>query len=145
MWSFNPEIFVPIQKANMSFNAGISLYTPALMNAIALKGLKGDQMPSRMHEFWARERLGLKKYLLESGQFSGLFDQNQAHIRDEDLVGPAGLYLLPKIAAGVDPNDVILATKCLGVETGLGVGVRDKYVRFSVGLTAQEKFGKFVK
>ncbi|MEK7545103.1 MAG: aminotransferase class I/II-fold pyridoxal phosphate-dependent enzyme [Patescibacteria group bacterium] len=139
-FSANEEIFKEIQNTNTTNGAGNGQSKEAFVFAIASATSEQEAIIRELHEFWGRERKGLYHYLIRSGNFENLFEEEQNHIEQEQLGGPQGLYLFVKLKPGVTAREVLLQTKCLGVETQMGSG---KYVRFAVGKIKKPTYAKY--
>lgn len=139
-FSANADIFSPVQNVNMTLAAGNGHFRSAMVQSLCDTTADQEAGIQGLHRFWARERQGLHQYLLGSGKFSELFDQDQSHIHQEDLQDPLGLYLFVKLQPGVTSSDVLYATGCLGVDTPMGSG---KYMRFAVGKFTEPTYAKY--
>ena len=143
----NDQVFRPVQKVNITISAGNGWDKSALMLAFCGETpgetdeiFERDQDTyRRLHRFWGRERKGLHEHLMRSGKFRHLFDDDQSHIRDEDLAKSMGLYLLLKLKKGVGFPQVSAETKCLGCLTKLMSG---DHVRFSMGKLTEPTYLK---
>ncbi|MBI2453873.1 aminotransferase class I/II-fold pyridoxal phosphate-dependent enzyme [Candidatus Peregrinibacteria bacterium] len=140
-FSANPDIYNGIQNINMILSAGNGRQKSALVLALTNASEEQEAKIRELHEFWARERKGLHHFLIKSGKFPHLFEEDQTHIHDEQIDEPLGLYVLFKLKPGVDGKQVLLETGCLGVPTTLASG---KYVRFSVGKLTVPTYAKYV-
>jgi hypothetical protein len=101
---------------------------------------ENEPVMKELHRFWGRERHGLYNYLLKSGNYSDLFDEDQSHINEEQLKDPMGLYLLVKLKPGVKKMDVYKQTGCIGVPSVLS---GETYMRFSVGKLTEPTYAKY--
>ncbi len=140
-FSANAEIYEGIQNINMMLSAGNGRQKSALVLALTNPTEAQDQKIQQLHEFWARERKGLYAYLIESGDFEDLFEEEQDHIEPGQLDEPLGLYVLLKLKPGVSGREVLVQTGCLGVETKLNSGA---YIRFSVGKIKEPTYAKYI-
>jgi len=140
-FSANPEVYGPVQTVNMTLSAGNGSDKNGTVMALTNPTPEQDRVISELHQFWARERVGLHHYLVGSGRFPHLFDKDQSHIVPEQLQEPLGLYVLIKLKPGVDGKQVLLETACLGVETQMGSG---RYMRFAVGKIKTPTYAKYL-
>lgn len=140
-FSSNAELFDSIHRVNLTLSAGNGISKDALALAITEPDNVREQTFRDLHVFWAKERAGLYKYLMDGGRFSGLFEEEQPHLNVPELQESLGLYLFLKLKPGVTGQDVVLKTGCLGVETNMASG---KYLRFSVGLITEPTYAKFL-
>lgn len=140
-FSANKELYDAVQNSDMTAYAGHGHRLSALMMAF-LDDPNGEYENEfkKLHRFWAAERKGLHDYLIKSGDFSDLFDDNQDHIIQEQLDDPLGLYLFLKLKDGVTKMDIYAKTGCFGVENTIGSG---KYMRFAVGKITEPTYSKF--
>jgi len=139
--SVNKELFTSVQTVNMQLSAGNGRYRSGLALAIAESTPEEEAVIRRLHKFWAQERAGLYQYLIASGRFTHLFDDNQSHIRPEKLLEPRGLYLFVKLREGVDLKQVLQETGCLGVLTPMKSGT---YLRLAVGKITKPTYAKYI-
>lgn len=139
-FSANKSLFDPPQNEMMVLTAGVSRYMDCLVKAISTATPEQNNAIDRMHEFWAAEKRGLFAYLIESGNFTHLFHENQSHINPEDLKRPCGLYLFLKLNNGVNDKDVLLKTGCYGVKIDISSG---SYIRFSVGKITEPTYAHY--
>lgn len=139
-FSPNADIFTDPQNVMMVLTAGISKQTDAFAEAVATASPRQLKKFEELHEFWRKEVLGLYHYLIKSGKFKDLFDEDQSHVIPEDLEEPINLYLCLKLKEGVDGKQVLAETGCLGVETPMLSGT---YMRFSVGTIQKLTFAKY--
>lgn len=137
----NPDVFTGPMNANMKLSAGNGHSRSALVRALCDTSADQEQAMRSLHEFWANERRGLYQYLIGNGDFTEIFDPDQSHITEEDLRDPLGLYLFVKLRPGVEVQNVLLATGCLGVFTQMGSGT---YMRLSVGKFTKPTFAKYL-
>ncbi len=140
-FSANPDIYNPIQNMNMMLSAGNGRQKSALVLALTQTTDEQEAVIKKLHEFWANERKGLYTYLMGHGNFGHLFEEEQSHIRPDQLNGPLGLYVLVKLKPGVEGKQVLLETGCLGVETNMPSG---KYIRFSVGKIKTPTYANYI-
>lgn len=141
-FSANPDIYNGIQNVNMMLSAGNGRQKSALVLALTNPTEEQTATIIRLHEFWARERMGLYAYLMKNESFSDLFEPEQHHLRPEQLEGTLGLYVLLKLKQGVDGKRVLLETGCLGVETKMPSG---NYIRFSVGKIKTPTYARYLE
>jgi aspartate/methionine/tyrosine aminotransferase len=140
-FSANPDIYNGIQNLNMMLSAGNGRQKSALVLALTNPTDEQEAKIGELHEFWARERKGLCAYLLKSGNFGELFEEDQTHITEEQMDSPLGLYVLIKLKPGITRNKVLEETGCLGVETKMSSG---NYIRFSVGKIKTPTYAKYL-
>ncbi|MFA7685547.1 MAG: aminotransferase class I/II-fold pyridoxal phosphate-dependent enzyme [Candidatus Gracilibacteria bacterium] len=136
-FSQNKKIFNMIQNSDTTFTAGHGHFLSALMMAFMEGDEATDEKFKELHRFWARERKGLFNYLVGSGKYNNLFEEQQDHITPEQIDDPLGLYLLLKLKDGVTPMQVWTETGSIGVPTKLDTGL---YMRFSVGMLTEETY-----
>lgn len=140
-FSASRELFDAHHSINMMLSAGNGRQKSALALAIAQATPEQEQSIRSLHRFWQQERLGLYHYLLGRRQFADLFDDDQRHLRADQLESPLGLYLLVKLREGVSGKDVLMRTGCLGVETPMGSG---RYMRFAVGKITSPTYSRYI-
>ncbi|MEK9132497.1 MAG: aminotransferase class I/II-fold pyridoxal phosphate-dependent enzyme [Patescibacteria group bacterium] len=140
-FSANPDLFTDPQNVMMLLTAGVSKQTDCLERAIAMSSDGEIAKFDKLHEFWRKEVEGLYYYLIKSGEFKHLFDEDQSHINEAGLKDPTNLYLCLKLKNGVDSKQILAETHCLGVEDGrMQPGT---YMRFAVGKIRQPTFAKY--
>lgn len=135
----NPELFKKCHEATIGFSAGDAQFKNFQLMALAQMPDDKEAAIRNMHVFWANERYGLYKYLMNHPKAKDLFEENQEHIDMQDLKGPCGLYVLLKVKPGITGKDVLIQTGALGVEVKLASGT---YIRFSVGTVTKPTFSK---
>jgi hypothetical protein len=129
-FSANKELHELVQNMDMAITAGHGHNLSAKMMAYMENPEENDAILKELHRFWGRERKGLYNYLIKSGNYADLFDEDQSHIKQDQLDEPMGLYLLVKMKPGVSKMDIYKKTGCIGVPSNLESG---NYMRFAVG------------
>jgi aspartate/methionine/tyrosine aminotransferase len=141
-FSTSAELFKKCHQGLSSFSGGEPRLKNFQLMALASMSDEEEAHVKEMHNFWARERLGLYYYLTNHPQAKELFDDVQEHISMEDLQNSCGMYVLMKLKPGKSGKDVLMATGTLGVDTPLASG---NYVRFSVGTITKPTYSQYAK
>lgn len=139
-FSANKELHNLVQNMDMAITAGHGHNLSAKMMAYMENPEENDAIFKELHRFWGRERKGLYHYLVKSGNYADLFDEDQSHIQENQLDEPMGLYLLVKLKPGVTKMDIYKKTGCIGVPSQLKTG---QYMRFSVGKITEPTYAKY--
>jgi hypothetical protein len=147
-FSANKELYEATQNADMTLFAGHGHQLSALMMAF-LDDPDGryEEAFKELHRFWGRERKGLFEFLIKSGKYKHLFEEDQPQVEQGQLDEPLGLYLDLRMREGVTAMQIYKETGCIGVEHPMNTEDdkakgNNKYMRFSVGKITKPTYSK---
>jgi len=136
-FSTNEKLFTKLHTANIAFSAGPGGYKDYQMLALGNMSTEDKKAIAEWHVFWQKERKGLFNFMMKQ---KGLFEEQQLHIRPEDMDKPCTLYILLKTKPGIKAQEVFINTGTLGVDTPMLSG---HYIRFSVGAVTKPTYAKY--